>query len=114
MFLTALVGSAAAILLFGLAALLNKHGDIVRHRKTVEVLEIAALVLALFAGTEFVVASFGQFIDRGIGDLAGLLPDHVGEVILFLIVAFMLFKVGKALVKMGRASLFSAFSVATL
>lgn len=112
--LTGLIGSAGAILLYGLAMLLEKHGDVLRHRKAVEVADIAALVLALFAGTEFVVASLGHLIDRGIGNLAGLFPDYAGSVILFLIVAFMSFRFGKALMKQHNASLFSAFSLALL
>lgn len=112
--LSALIGSAGANLLYGLAILLDWHGDIVRHRKATEAIEIVALVLALFAGTEFVVASLGHLIDQGIRNLAGLIPGAGGFVILFLVAVFLSFKVGKALVKQGRASLFSAFSLALL
>lgn len=112
--LTLFIGSAGTILLYGIAMLLEKHGDVFRHPKVTETAEITALVLAVFAGVEFVAASLGRVIDRGVGNLAGLIPDDAGSVILFLIAAFMIFKVVKALLKKAEVSLPRGFSAAVL
>jgi len=97
-------GTAAALLLYGIARLLDKHIDIFHNRKVMEWVEVGTLVLALFAGVELAAASFGQWIDSGIRNLAALIGP-AGSVILFLVVAGMVFVVGKALVKKGQATL---------
>lgn len=99
-----LAGTAGAALLYGLAHLLDKHVDIFHNRKVIEWVEIGTLVLALFAGVELAAASFGQWVDAGIRGLAGL-AGTTGTVILFLVVAAMVFVVGKALLKKGNVTL---------
>jgi hypothetical protein len=97
-------GTAAAVALYWLAHLLNKHIDIFHHPDVIKWVEVFTLVLALFAGIELAAASFGQWIDHGIRNLAGVL-GVLGSVILAGVVARLLFVVGKALLQKGRATL---------
>jgi len=97
-------GTAGAVLLYGIAHLIDKHIEIFHNRKLIEWVEIATLVLALFAGVELAAASFGRWIDSLIRDITGLLGG-TGTVLLFLVVAGMVFVVAKALVKKGNATL---------
>jgi cytochrome bd-type quinol oxidase subunit 2 len=116
MFLTALVGSAGAILLYGIAWLLSKHGHHIPGRSAAEWVEVVALVLALLGGVEFAVASFGRYIAGWIRDIASVIPApaQVINVVLFLIALALLVKVVLALSRKAQANLGTAFFLPVL
>ena len=114
--LTIFVGTASALLLFGIAYLLRKHAQIAGNRTAVEIIDLIAMAFALFAGVEFAIAGAGAVVAGWIRGLLGLLPVSAdfATVIIFLVTLSMVIAVVRAFMRKGKVGLGKTFFVPVL